>query len=52
MVDDHDARGFIDLIFDELPVNEMSQRAREFYEQMDMRRYSSFFQQRCLTGTD
>ena len=49
MVDDHGARGFIDLIFDELPVNEMSRRARDFYEQMDMRRTTRHFSSRDVS---
>ena len=49
MVDDHDTRGFIDLIFDELPVDEMSRRARDFYEQMDMRRTTRHFSSRAVS---
>ena len=49
MVDDHDARGFIDLTFDELPVKEMSRRARDFYEQMDMRRTTRHFSSRAVS---
>ena len=46
MVDEDDALGFIDLIFDELPVDEMSRRAHSFYEQMDMRRTTRHFSSR------
>lgn len=46
MVDDDDALGFVDLIFDELPVDEMSRRAHSFYEQMDMRRTTRHFSSR------
>lgn len=46
MVDDDDALGFIDLIFDELPVDEMSRRAHSFYKQMDMRRTTRHFSNR------
>ena len=46
MVDDDDTLGFVDLIFDELPVDEMSRRAHSFYEQMDMRRTTRHFSSR------
>lgn len=49
MVDDHDTRGFIDLIFDELPVDEMSRRASDFYDQMDMRRTTRHFSSRSVS---
>jgi nitroreductase len=49
MADDHDTRGFIDLIFDELPVDEMSRRARDFYDQMDTRRTTRHFSSRAVS---
>ena len=38
--------GFIDLVFDELPADEMLSRARAFYEQMDTRRTTRHFSNR------
>ncbi len=38
--------GFIDLVFDELPADEMLARARAFYEQMDTRRTTRHFSNR------
>ncbi len=38
--------GFIDLVFDELPADEMLSRARDFYEQMDTRRTTRHFSNR------
>lgn len=49
MVNDHDAGGFIDFIFDELSVDEMAERARGFYEQMDMRRTTRHFSSRPVS---
>ncbi|MFL2953454.1 MAG: nitroreductase family protein [Euryarchaeota archaeon TMED192] len=49
MVNDHDAGGFIDFIFDELSVDEMTERARGFYEQMDMRRTTRHFSSRAVS---
>ena len=43
MSGDGEAPGFIKLAFDELPVDEMSRRALDFYEQMDMRRTTRHF---------
>ena len=41
--------GFIELIFNELPEDEMAQRARDFYEQMDMRRTTRHFSSRAVS---
>ena len=49
MVNDHDVGGFIDFIFDELSVDEMTERARGFYEQMDMRRTTRHFSSRAVS---
>ena len=49
MGDDNDTRGFIDLTFDELPVDEMSRRASDFYDQMDMRRTTRHFSSRSVS---
>nr|MCS5531921.1 nitroreductase family protein [Candidatus Poseidoniales archaeon] len=38
--------GFIELVFDELPADEMLSRARAFYEQMDARRTTRHFSNR------
>ena len=38
--------GFIELVFDELPADEMLSRARAFYEQMDTRRTTRHFSNR------
>ena len=38
--------GFIDLVFDELPTDEMLSRARAFYDQMDTRRTTRHFSNR------
>ena len=38
--------GFIDLVFDELPTDEMLSRARTFYDQMDTRRTTRHFSNR------
>ena len=49
MGDGDEPPGFIELIFNELPEDEMAQRARDFYEQMDMRRTTRHFSSRAVS---
>ena len=49
MGDGDGPQGFIELIFNELPENEMAQRARDFYKQMDMRRTTRHFSSRAVS---
>ena len=49
MGDGGEPPGFIELIFNELPEDEMAQRARDFYEQMDMRRTTRHFSSRAVS---
>ena len=49
MGDGDESPGFIELIFNELPEDEMAQRARDFYEQMDMRRTTRHFSSRAVS---
>ena len=41
-----DEHGFISLVFEEIPSNEMLDRARAFHEQMDRRRTTRHFSTR------